>query len=177
MLQITKITQYARPKYPHGGQYVCPPSTAGARVRDAAALLSLVALLDSCGTEPTGGVPPPPQLLSEASARQIIKQVFTARSITLDTSQVVTIPLSPTDTLELNLDSFNDSLQVGYEYIYEGDNTEFTPAIRNTLDSLNEESMPHILTLDAETQRAAAEAHLQQVVNEFLDSLHAQGVI
>jgi hypothetical protein len=137
------------------------------------------ALIESCdknGTS-TGGVPQPPLYVSEASARQIITQVFTGRTIALDSSQVVTIPLSAVDTLVLNVDGFNDSLQVGYEYVYGDDELQYPPAVCNTLDSLNESATPHILTIDPEIRRAAAEEHLQQVVQQFLDTLAAHGVI
>jgi hypothetical protein len=177
MLQIKRIVRYNLPRYPRGGQYVYPPSTAGARVRDVAALLALAALIESCGDTSTGGVPLPPRSVSEASARQIITQVFTGRTIALDSSQVVTIPLSAADTLVLNVDGFNDSLQVGYEYVLGDDELQFPPAVCNTLDSLNESATPHILSIDPEVQRAAAEAHLQQVVQQFLDTLAAHGVI
>jgi len=177
MLQIKRIIRYDLPRYPRCGQYVCPPRSSGAFVRDAAALLALAALLDACDERPLGGVPVPPRYVSEIDARQIMNQVFADRDITLDSSQVVTIPIGVHDTLTLNVDGFNDSLQVGYEYILWDDQEQFTPDVSRTLDSLNLAATPHILTVDAELDKAGAEAHLQLVVQEFLDSLAAQGVI
>jgi len=177
MLQIKQITRYDFPRYPPCGQYVCPPSTTGGKVRDVVALLALAALLDACDERPLGGVPVPPKYVSEVDARQIINQVFIDRDITLDSSQIVSIPMGAHDTLTLNVDGFNDSLQVGYEYVYWDDQLQFTPPVCATLDSLNLASTPHILTVDAEPDKAGAEMHLQKVVEDFLDSLAEQGVI
>jgi hypothetical protein len=177
MLQIKRITRYNLPRYPRGGQYICPPSTVGAKIRDVSALLALAALIESCDDHTTSGVPIPPNFISEVNARRVITNVFTARNIALDSNQVVTIPLDGVDTLVLNVDGFNDSLQVGYEYILWDDALEFTPAVSSVLDSLNHHATPHVLTVDAEPRGANAEAHLQQVVQQFLDSLGAHGVI
>jgi hypothetical protein len=139
--------------------------------------LALAALLDACDEQPLGGMPVPPKYVSEVDARQIINQVFIDRDITLDSSQIVSIPMGAHDTLILNVDGFNDSLKVGYEYILWDDQEQFTPAVSRTLDSLSDSATPHILTVDAELDKAGAEAHLQTIVREFLDSLAEQGLI
>ena len=175
MLQIKRIACYGLPRYPRGGQYVMPSKSTVAMVRETAALLALAALVESCDNP--SGAPMPPRYVSEASARQAIGQVFAGRNLALDTSQVVRVPLDGVDTLVLNVDGFNDSLQVGYEYILWDDREQFTPPVCKTLDSLNLVATPHILTVDAEADRVGAEARLQLIVNQFLDSLAAHGVI
>lgn len=176
MLQIKQITTYNLPRYPQCGQYVCPPRSSVALVRDAAALVAMAALLDSCMWHTTG-VPPPPEFVSEFNARQTIEKVFSSRGIALAADQLITVPGLNSDSLSLVVDGFNDSLQVGYEYVVDQDWVAFPSEVCDRLDSLNRTATPHITAIQAPWQAEDAEAYLRRVVEAFLDSLKSQGVI
>jgi hypothetical protein len=178
MLHIKQIDRYDLPRYPRGGQYVCPPRSSGAIARNSATLLMLGALLDSCGGwVPMGGMPIAPKCVSEERAREIIGNVFVARGIRLQADWTVAVPIGHADSLSLNADGFNDSLQVGYEYISSDDGPVFTNDARYWLNNLDHSASPHVLVLNEEVERAEALNHLQQMTEAFLDSLKVQGVI
>jgi hypothetical protein len=176
MLQIKQIARYELPKYPRGGEYIHPPRTSAALLRDAAVLIAVATVLDSC-VPPLMGKLALPKYVTELDARQAIGEVFATQGVKLKPDRTVAVRFGQSDSLVLSIDGFNDSLQVGYEYVSVDDRAMFTPGVCARLDSLNRSASPHILTVDAEVQQDGAEAHLRQVVETFLDSLKAQGVI
>ncbi len=156
MLRITQISRYDLPRYPQGGQYVHPPRSSAAKVRDAAALSILAYALRSCGPW-MGGKPLPPKYVTEIEARLVIGEVFAARGIKLVADQAVTVPFSQSGSAKLVVDGFNDSLQVGYEYISIEDKPIFTDDVCRRLDNLNRDASPHIITLPTEVEGEDAE--------------------
>jgi hypothetical protein len=176
MLQIKQIARYDLPRYPKHGQYVYPPSTAGARVRDVAALLALAALIESCMWH-TAGIPPPVKYFSELEARKAIEGAFSARGIRLQADRTVVLPTADSDSLVLTIDGFNDSLQVGYEYVVDQDWSVFTSDVCHLLDSVNRTATPHIAAFQAQSPAEDSDKYLRRVAEAFLDSLKVQGVI
>jgi hypothetical protein len=176
MLQIRRVDRYDLPRYPRYGQYVLPPNSTGAKVRDAVALVVVAASLESC-IPPIMGVPIHPYNVSELDARQTIDAAFAERGIKLSTDRSVAVPLSKKDTVKLEIDGYNDSLQIGYEYISYGDRAAFTSEVCYVLDKLKRTASPHIATLQPVVEGVDAQAHLRQIVAAFLDSLKAQGAI
>jgi hypothetical protein len=171
MLEIRQIAKYNRARYPRHGEYVLPSKSVPHIVRDLAVLTALAALTETCGP------PPPPRFLSEYDARWIITQAFSNAGLSFREDTKVLVRLSGGNSTELNLDGYNDSLKVGYEYVSRGDRDEFTAEICRQLESSKYTSAPHVLTVDALLERESPQEHLEGVVKAFLDSLKAHGVI
>jgi hypothetical protein len=137
----------------------------------------MLALLEACseGNGVVGPPPLPPELVTENEARLIIEQTFGNHGIGLQKDVPFVLHYGPNDSTELELDGFNDSLQVGYEYIYGSDEQSFTPRAQSALDSLTHENGPYVKPLGA-----VDEYHqwvIQETIEEFIDTLKANGVI
>lgn len=181
MLEIRRVKRYTIAKYPHD-QFVAstPPLLKSAAARGAVSA-ALLALLEACegvgGTGTTGPPPVVPQLMTENEGRRIIEQTFSAYGVEFENDVRFVLRRGPNDSTVLNLDGFNDSLSVGYEYIYETDANAFNAPIRNTLDSLISESGPYIKTMESTYRTDYGASLLEQIVEEFVDTLKANGVI
>ncbi|MBK7142756.1 MAG: hypothetical protein IPH75_11825 [bacterium] len=148
--------------------------------RNAVAIAALATLLESC--IPIAGKLPAPPMLSEVDARATIVKAFASQNIALTPDQQLAIPLGSDDVAIVTADGYNDQLRIGFEYITSEDRHEFTEQVRQSIDKSNLEGPQHILTINAQpgclnTQDNSTEVHLRQVVNDFLASLRAQGVI
>lgn len=180
MLSIKPLRRYDLAKYPLAGHYQAPPQTYAGLARNAIALAALAGLLESCF--PIAGKLPAPPMLSEVDARATIMKAFASQNITLSPDQQLAV-LDGSDTLAVvTADGYNEQLKIGFEYITPADRNEFYEQVRQSLDRTKLDGPVHILTIDAQpscsnTQDNSAELHLQQVVNDFLASLRAQGVI
>jgi hypothetical protein len=115
-----------------------------------------------------------PVPISESDARAAMAPVFERNGVTL--VEDVTVPVEVAgDTVDLTVDGYNDSLQVGYEYVAAADRTEFSYDVFGVLDSLLSDGGPYIKAVEfiEEGQEEWADTLMQ----EFVDSLRAQGVI
>lgn len=178
MLKIRPLARYRVPKYPQGPYRDHQTHPAVQAVRQGAVSALLLALLDCSGDSGTTGPPPVvPTLVTEAEAREVIDNVFAANAISLTPDFKLKLKLNAQDSVEVELDGFNDSLAVGYEYIYEADNNEFTSAVRSYLESSAFEAGPQVKTVEAVERESNYQEYLQQVMQEFIDSLKTQGII
>jgi hypothetical protein len=178
MLKIKTVNSYVVPKYPKGAYKIYPDSFPLSTTKGVLAAAVMVLMLDACSdndTRVTGGIPAP-ELVTESEARTIIDSVFTLNGINLTHDVDVKFETTPDDTATVNVDGFNDSLQVGYEYMSEPDYTSFTSQVRTSLDSLvNETGGPYVKSIDA-TPIELIDI-LEAMTQEFIDTLKANGAI
>ena len=178
MLKIKPIERYTIPRYPKSVYTEAPDFISLATPRGALTAAVMALLLEACnggGTGPTGVPFVDPTAVTESEARTIIDQVFTTNGISLTHDVNLSIETAPGDTTIVNVDGFNDSLQVGYEYLHDPDYTTFTPKVRAALDSLANESGPYVKSIDSTLWEQID--FLQAVTQEFIDSLKANGSI
>jgi hypothetical protein len=180
MLEIRRVNRYQTARYPIG-RYVrnVPPLPESLVKRGAMSLLALAVLETlSCdnGTGTTGPPPTPPDLMTENEARQVIEQVFADSGIQMERDLRLIVHLAGNDSLDLVLDGYNDSLQVGYEYVYSPEDREsFDPHARQALDSLVAETGPYIEPIDDWPK--GYESYLRMEVDAFIDTLKSHGII
>jgi hypothetical protein len=176
MLEIKPVTRYSVPKYPQGVYSECPDFISLATPRGAMTAAVLALLLESsCGGGQTGPPPLPPDMITESEARTVIDQVFANAGIDLVNDYQLRLETQPGDTADLSIDGYNDSLEVGYEYLYQYDWDTFIPDVRATLDSLADDSGPYVKAIDEKP--AGSNAVLRAIAQEFIDSLRASGAI
>ena len=177
MLEIQRVRRYTVAKYPRG-QFVENRSlmARSLSLRGATSAL-LLALIEACdGTGTTGPPPVVPGLVTENEARQIIEQTFSEEGITFANDVLIVLRPGAKDSIELQLDGFNDSLQVGYEYLFGEDNREFGGALE-TLDSLMSAGGPYIKPVGTVHEDMDYVRYLRETVQEFIATLKANGVI
>ena len=174
MLKIEQVQRYTIARYPARGRYRAAPSLCGNLMKGSAASLVMFAILESCdGTGTTGPPPVPPDMITENEARQVIERIFADSSITMTNDVPYMVHFSNGDSAGVTLDGFNDSLQVGYEYITEDDFIEYTTEVGRALDSLLNENGPYI-----ETVRVTySQRNIEIQIEAFIDTLKANGVI
>lgn len=177
-MKIKRVRRYRHARYPKG-QYrarVRPPKA----TKGASALL-LLALTEACedgpfGTGQTGPPPVMPEMVTEAEARQLIKQVFTANGIQLQDDFPLVFRWAA-DSLAFDVDGFNDSLQVGFEYVSEEEWGSFLSEPRAALADAAAGEGPHISVLGPQEQWEGYDTTLEAEVQAFIDLLRAQGII
>ncbi|MFH0778018.1 MAG: hypothetical protein V2A71_05230 [Candidatus Eisenbacteria bacterium] len=179
MLRIQQIRRYRVARYPRGSYSNKTPSSPKMILEGGAISLAMLALLQSCECTGTTGPPPVrPDLVTENEARQIIERVFTNRGLGMERDVPLVLRHGQGDSTELILDGFNDSLKVGYEYIYAAQDTSFTADVRQALeDSLAAERAPFVKVMDSTYKYSGYQQLLEQAVEEFLDTLQAHGII
>lgn len=174
MLKVRQITRYDVPLYPRDGNFeTSPPSHILFRLGSVTAAIAIVTQSCTCM-----GPPPPPRLIGERDARRAITSLFAARQVELKADQPITLKISQPDSLVISLDGYDPKTQVGYEYLSNKDRDSIPGAYRAQLDSTRIESTPHILVIDAQYASYYDRGQkLVDIVENFLDSLKAQGVI
>ena len=176
MLQIRQIRKYNNAKYPRGTYLSHPTPDALRLLRTGAVSAVLLLALEACngGGGVTSGIPAILPL-SETDARAVLTPIFARNGVTLTEDVTVPVEIAAGDTVDLDVDDYNDSLRVGYEYIIGTDYSEFTSDVTQVLDSLINDGGPYIKTLESIFEGREDEA--DSLIQEFIDSLQAQGVI
>ena len=181
MLEIRRVKRYRKARYPRGRYSDYTPPLPESLVKRGAISLFALAALEALGCDSGNGVtgppPLPPDLVTETEARQIIEQVFVDNGVQLERDLPFILHLAADDSVTLDLDGFNDSLQVGYEYIIGDDWETFTLQVRGVLDSLANENGPYIKPVEQIEDEGDYTSALRATVQEFIDTLKAQGVI
>lgn len=179
-LEIRRLTRYTLAKYPRKQYSEKTPVLAESLIKRGAVSLVMLALLESSACDETGTTGPPPvmpKLVTENEARQIITQAFGTHGIDFREDVGLTVHSGRNDSTRLTVDGFKSSLGVGYEYISGLDGVEFTPVVRDALDSLLDEQGPYIKSIDAVETRQDYETILREAVDEFIDTLKAHGIL
>ena len=179
-LEVRRVMRYSAAKYPRRHYTEKPPALPGALMKRGALSVVMLALLESTACEDVGTTGPPPvlpSLVTENEARRVIERAFGAHGIRLQEDIGVMFHYGDNDSALLALDGYNDSLRVGYEYVSRTDEPAFTPAVKTALDSLVDHGGPYVEPIDGIETRQDYEKILQQIVDEFVDTLKAHGVV
>ncbi|MBI4720717.1 MAG: hypothetical protein HY770_05775 [Chitinivibrionia bacterium] len=182
MLTIRRVNRYRSARYPAGRWVKCEPRLPESLVRRGAASLFALAVLETLSCDNRNGVvgppPLPPELVTENEARLVIEQVFEDNGIPMERDVLLMLRLAGGDSVGIELDGFNDSLRVGYEYIsYPEDRGEFNWHVRETLDSLFSEDGPYIKGIDTWGKYDGFESILRLEIEAFIDTLKSHGII
>jgi hypothetical protein len=178
MLKMQRVERYTIPKYPCGVYSESPNFISFDTPRAALTAAIMAFLLEACDGTGGGivGIPVPDlRALTEAEARPMIDQVFAENGIELTHDVDIKVETSPGDTATINVDGYNDSLGVGYEYLYRSDYATFTAEVRAALDALANDSGPYVRSIDS--TRLMESGLAAYAAQEFIDSLRADGVI
>jgi hypothetical protein len=183
MLRIKRVASYSVPKYPQELFHPWRGPAAQTYVRRGVASAALLALLESCdgddgvwpGGRGTTGVPPVPPAITETEARVIITNVFADNGIALTPDVTLSVIGGAGDTTEVVLDGYNDSLRVGYEYVYYNDENVFTHDLVAQLDADAAASGPYIKAAYMSYRGEGGE--LEYIMQAFIDTLKAHGKI
>jgi hypothetical protein len=179
-LEIRRVKRYGAARYPRKQYGEKTPDFPGTLMKRGALSFVMLALLESSACDDVGTTGPPPvmpSLVTENEARRAIEQAFGAHGIGLQEDVGILLHYGDNDSTLLTLDGYNDSLRVGYEYVYGNDFREFSPAVRHALDSLIDAGGPYIEPIDVIEMQHDYNTILQQIVDEFVDTLKAHGVI
>lgn len=178
MPRIKPVKRYTVPKYPRGAYYAKPDPAVVALGKGAIAAAIMTILFEACDGGGTTGPPPlPPPMVTETEARAVIDSVFADNGISLVNDFLLRFEKAPGDTVDLDLDGYNDSLGVGYEYINDDDYSVFTPEVKAALDSAVVQNGPYIETIDQIVKAGDYRSVLEGMVQSFIDSLKANGAI
>lgn len=178
LLQIKPVKRYTVPRYPRGTYHPGPTSPViGRAALASAAIAFLLELCDCSGVGTTGPPPVTPALVTENEARALIDSVFAGNGIALVDDVPVVFHHGQTDSTIIEVDGYHDSLRVGYEYFGEGDSAIFTPAVMGILDSAIAASGPYVKGIPTLEKIGDYRAYLETLMQEFIDSLKARGII
>ncbi len=173
MLKLRKVRRYQVAKYPQGRYRLRRPHPAAALVRRGGVSLLLATILEACdgGIGTTGPPPVLPEFMTEWDVRQTVDELFRPHGVTLDVAEKVFH--FPDVTVQLELDGYNDSLQVGYEYLADGESmaSESRQAFAEAIDA----GGPYVKILNK--VRYESRDALEDTVEAFIDTLKARGVI
>jgi hypothetical protein len=178
MLRIRIIRKYTLPRYP-GGIYHSKPEPRSIKIIKGSLAAALMAtFLDSCNCVGVTGPPPlPPGMVTENEARAVVNRVFARNEIVLEHDKALTFHYPENDSTLLNLDGYNDSLKIGYEYIYQNDGSSFTSQIVQALDSAaHSTGGPYVKAIEAIQKHSDYNIFLDTLMQKFIDTLKAQGV-
>jgi len=177
MLRIKRVVLYSVPKYPREVFKPWREPAAVTVMKRGAVSAALLAILESCdeGVGVTGPPPVPPDLMTENEARAVITNVFTDNGITLTPDVTLSIIGNHSDTTDVVLDGYNDSLRVGYEYVTGTDVSSFTEDLIAQLDADAANSGPYIKATTAVRDDQAS--RLERTMQAFIDTLKAHGKI
>ena len=184
MLRINKIKKYQRARYPKVYYYRRRPAVHDNVAKYGLGAAMIIAALENVGCDPVGTTGPPPVLpdmVTENEARAVVDPLFAAEGATLQNDVNVKIEMTPGDSVELEIDGYNASLKVGYEYIARSDSVNeyliFTEDVRARLDTLFGQDGPYIKMIGPINKLTGYDVMLETITQSFIDSLKARGVI
>jgi hypothetical protein len=179
MLKVKQVRKYALAKYPPGNYQEPPEHLLPELLKDSAIVAGMMLLVESCSGTTTGGIPNPPEMVTETEARSVVNRVLQDNGITWQNDVPLTLSLGSGDTAHLVVDSYNDSLRVGYEYGSGNDYYTFTPQVTAALDSIAKAQGPYIKIIEQayKWDDTYYEQILERSMQQFLDTLRAHGVI
>ncbi len=179
-MKIKRLRRYRRAKYPRGS-YRRPKKGS---VRSAAEIgvssLLILALTEACkgtGVGTTGPPPVMPDMVTENEARQVISRVFLDNGVLLEEDFPLLFKWAQ-DSLALDVDGFNETLRVGYEYINpEGESPYLSPDFKIALGAAIEAEGPYIKMMNFEFKELNWEERLEAETVAFIDKLKGLGII
>jgi hypothetical protein len=180
MLKVKQVRKYSLAKYPSGNYQGPPEHLLPELLRDSAMVAGMMLLVESCSGGGTTGPPPVlPDMVTETEARTILNRVLQDNGIAWQNDAPLALSLGGSDSAQLVIDSYNDSLRVGYEYVGHDDYDIFTPQVTTALDSLAKAQGPYIEVIEPvyKYEDTDYEQILESTMQQFIDTLKAHGVI
>lgn len=179
MLRVRRLKRYHKAKYPRKEYTVNEPNAADDLIKRCGVSLLVMSIIETVGSCYGGSGPPPvmPDLVTETEARQIITRVFGRYGISLDENYPLVLRSGANDSIRVNVDGFNDSLRVGYEYYSEQDYNPFNNTADKALNDSAQASGPYVKTLDGIPLDSPYRVLLERRVEAFIDSLKSHGII
>jgi len=179
MLNVRRLKRYRTAKYPQKDYALKETHCVDDLIKRGGTSLLVMSIIEAAGCGYGGSGPPPvmPDLVTETEARQIITRVFGHHGITLDEDYHLVLRSSANDSILVNVDGFNDSLRVGYEYYSEQDHYPFNHMAYKALNDSAQASGPYVKTLDGVPLDIPYRDLLERRVEAFIDSLKSHGII
>jgi hypothetical protein len=178
LLKIKPVRRYRIARYPQGTYRPHSDLISDALYKGALAPAAMLLIMEtSCGSGTTGPPPLPVDLVTENEARAVFDQVFADNNITLENNVSLWFKTAANDSIQLDVDGYNDSVNVGYEYMAGEDYRLYTPEVRAALDSAIHDAGPYINVVQPIEKGDNYETVLENIMQGFIDSLKAQGVI
>ncbi|MFC2170360.1 hypothetical protein ACFLQJ_00110 [Calditrichota bacterium] len=179
-MQVKKLKRYSIPMYPQGLFHPRRENTINKAVKAGTLSATLLALLQGCEEFPyfgkgvDGNMAYEPAM-TEADARLVIEEVFTRNNIQIPDEITLVFSSASADSIELDLDGYNDSLKVGYEYNGENEYLCYDDTLNAEFESALNDSGYHIKI--SSTVAEDDDEYLENLMQTFIDSLKAHGVI
>lgn len=179
-MRLKQVKRYRRARYPRGSYRRPMKGPVHRAARGGISSLLLMALTEACGDTGIGTTGPPPvmpDMLTEAEARAIIDRIFIENEIALEKDFPLIFRWAE-DSLAFEVDGFNDSLKVGYEYVerYSEDQV-FTQEFRTALDSAGNADGPYIDLIRLEFFDHDQQATVEAEIEAFIQKLKGMGII
>jgi hypothetical protein len=112
-------------------------------------------------------------MITENEARQAIEDVFRGEGLGMTREVPITVHTGPGGSVTMHLDGFNDTVKVGYEYLYDADYDTFNYDVWRAADSLMSENGPYVKFVGGTGYLDVIEREIEA----FIDTLKAHGVI
>ena len=179
MLRIRRVRRYRRARYPRGRYRARRRRSAGPATTGGITAAILMTLTEACDTGVGVTGPPPvlPEMVTENEARQAIRSVFLTNGIQLE-EDVALVFRWDQDSLAFDVDGFNDSLQVGFEYVNpDGEPGSFSNTFLTALSEAKAGDGPYIEWVGPTPLDPTSLEALQTEIQTFIDLLRAQGII
>jgi len=173
MLEIKPQKNYKVAKYLIGKYQVTNRNVSNALIKKGLIPLSFAAIMELCVPIACMGVTDFPDVVPENEARLVINKIFADNDINLIEDYRYILNYN-NNNLEYDLDGYNDSLNIGYEYLSRDDSSnDFVEYI----DSIGIENEPHLKLIYPEFKDDSYEQRLEAITQQFLDSLKQLGII
>jgi len=179
-MKIKRIRRYKRARYPRGRYRRKKRSVASSVAQGSLSSLLIMALTEACdwpGVGVTGPPPVMPEMVTENEARQVINRVFSENGIALQQDFPIIFKWAQ-DSLAFDVDGFNETLKVGYEYVNpEGESPVFSKEFKTSLEAAGNADGPFIELVDPVLQDPASEDALESEILAFINKLKGLGII
>ena len=179
MLRVRRMKRYRKARYPRGRFRARRRRSVGSGRAGGVTAALLMSLTEACdtGVGVTGPPPVMPQMVTENEARQAILQVFAENGILLEEDFPVVFRWAQ-DSLAFDADGFNDSLQVGFEYVDpDGEAVRFSSDARAAISDAASGDGPYVDLLGPMPMDQQGIPTLQAEIQAFIDGLKSQGII
>jgi hypothetical protein len=118
-----------------------------------------------------------PDMVTEAEARAIIDRIFSDNDVVLEKDFPFLFRWAQ-DSLAFEVDGFNDSLQVGYEYVDpDGEFPSLSSSFQAAVDSAGNADGPYIKLVHPAFADGRQEEWFEMEIQAFIQKLKGMGII
>jgi hypothetical protein len=139
-------------------------------------ILIILLIMPGCNDDDAIQKPKPPEYVSEADAREVIIQAFADNNISLETDFPMQINIPVIGNITAIVDGFNDSLNVGYEYVNITEVYDMA-CPSNAFDSMAAADGPFIRMISPRLTMVEYQGLFRNIIQNFIDSLKVRGII